>query len=483
MKNKLLSAVITAAALVIGFDVSAYSVSGRYIYNDAGAVVQLRGVNWFGFATTLNTAQGLWARNWKEMVQQMKDQGFNAVRLPICPATLRGVTPGGIDYNKNPDLVGKTSLQVLDAVVAEFDRQGMYVLLNHDRPDCQNIPSLWYTATYSEAQWIADLRLLADRYKGVRNVIGIDLKNEPYGNATWGSNNTSTDWNLATGRASSQVLGIAPHWLIFVEGLSGATSCTSGQPSFWGEDFGPMKCTPSAVPASRLVLSPHAYGPDVYVQNYHNASNFPANLAGIWEGLWGYAAANYPVVLGEFGGKYGQGDTRDKAYQDSLVSYLTSKGINSGFYWCWNPNSPDTGGILLDDWKTVRSDKITLLKRLWAGNGGTTTAPVTTSPTPVTTTPPPATTPTPAPAPAPTYSITETRASSWSNGYCNNVQVKNTSTLTVDWKVTMTVKGKPFSPWSAVTTIVGSQITASGVSFNKTLKPGAVAQWGYCTNL
>lgn len=77
------------------------------------------------------------------MIAQMKGLGFNAVRLPFCPDTLRGSSVGGIDYSRNPDLAGKNSLQILDMVMAELDAQGFYILLDHHRPDCYAISPLW----------------------------------------------------------------------------------------------------------------------------------------------------------------------------------------------------------------------------------------------------------------------------------------------------------------------------------------------------
>ncbi len=92
-------------------------------------------------------------------------------------------------------------MQVLDKVVNEFSNQGIYILLDSHRPDCNAQSDLWYTGSYSENQWIADLKTLASRYANVSNFIGLDLKYEPHGMATWGTGNTATDWDLAAARA------------------------------------------------------------------------------------------------------------------------------------------------------------------------------------------------------------------------------------------------------------------------------------------
>ena len=347
---------------------SAYSVVDGRIVGAQGQLVQLRGVNWSGFETNDHVVHGLWARNWKSMVDQMRELGFNAVRLPLCPGTLRGSAPSSIDYGRNPDLAGLDSLELLDVVVHHLDAQGLYVLLDHHRPDCESISELWYTPQYSEQEWIADLTLLAARYGSVARVIGVDPKNEPHGAATWGTGHAATDWNGAAERAAAAVGQLAPHWLIFVEGIQQNPTCSASDASFWGENLEPLTCTPLAIPADRLVLSPHTYGPDVFGQPYFDDPAFPANMPAIWHRRFGqFIGAGHAVVLGEFGGKYGTGDPRDVSWQDALVDYLASQGVSSGFYWTWNPNSGDTGGILNDDWNTVREDKLTLLRRLWAG--------------------------------------------------------------------------------------------------------------------
>jgi aryl-phospho-beta-D-glucosidase BglC (GH1 family) len=53
------------------------------------------------------------------------------------------------------------------------------------------------------------------------------------------------------------------------------------------------------------VLSPHTYGPDVFMKSSFSASNFPANLAADWDTLFGKLYPTHSIVIGEFGGYYG----------------------------------------------------------------------------------------------------------------------------------------------------------------------------------
>jgi hypothetical protein len=65
-------------------------------------------------------------------------------------------------------------------------------------------------------------------------------------------------------------------------------------------------------------------------------------------------------------------------------------------FWSWNPNSGDTGGILLSDWVTVHQAKYNLVSPYLGGGGPQIT------PTPVTDTPTPTSTDDPV-TPEPTY--------------------------------------------------------------------------------
>ena len=352
----------------------AYYVGEGMIYTDAGEPVQLRGVNWFGFETGQHVVHGLWVRNWRGIIDQMEALGFNAVRLPLCPETLRGEPTGYIDLDRNPDLARLDSLQVLDRVVTEFSQRGFYVLLDHHSPDCHNISELWYIDHYSEQDWIDDLVFLAGRYSELPGVIGIDLKNEPHGAATWGDSSPATDWNHAAERAGAAVLAVAPHWLIFVEGVGDhlGGDCGGGPERWWGGNLAPLAChplDPDKLPPRQLVFSPHVYGPDVGWHDDFGQPDFPANLPAVWQRDFGFLDDfGHAWVLGEFGGWYGRwGSWRDRQWQDALVDWLRARDHRGGFYWSWNPNSTHTGGILDFDWQTVREEKMGLLRQLWSG--------------------------------------------------------------------------------------------------------------------
>jgi endoglucanase len=477
----------------------AYTVQEGTVYDDANNPVQLQGVNWFGFETTDHLANGLWARNWQSMIAQMKSLGFNAVRIPVCPDTLTGASATNYNSTLNPDLVGKNSLQILDAILAEFDSQGFYILLDHHRLNCASgISELWYESDYSAQSWISDLEFMANRYKSLPHFIGIDLKNEPHGAATWGTGNAATDWNGAAATAATAVLSVAPDILVFVEGIQENPVCSGTIAHWWGGNLEPLACHPLSIPSNKLVLSPHVYGPDVYEQTYFSDPNFPNNMPAIWDAHFGqFKGAGYTLAIGETGGMYGHGgDPKDVTFQNALIAYLKGKGITNLFYWCWNPNSGDTGGILQDDWTTVWQDKVNLLAGLWGiPSGATTTTSTTTTPTTTTTTTttPTTTTTTTTPTTQPTTTTTSstptgtttlsgntTINSDWGTGYCATVTVLNSTSATVAWSTSVTVQGTVNNLWNASYTQSGSELIASGLSWNNTVASGASVTFGFC---
>ena len=114
--------------------------------------MQIAGVNWFGFESSNLAPHGLWTRGYQDMMNQMKDLGFNTIRLPFSNDTIHSTgTPNGIDFAKNPDLQGLTAMQIMDKIVAYAGEIGLKIILDHHRNDSGPGASpngLWYDAQH-----------------------------------------------------------------------------------------------------------------------------------------------------------------------------------------------------------------------------------------------------------------------------------------------------------------------------------------------
>lgn len=344
------------------------STRGSRIVDAQGKTLLLRGVNWFGMETESHVPHGLWKRDYKEMLAQIKSLGYNLVRLPYSVAALRSPNISGIDFNigSNTELLGKTSLEVMDLIIAEADRQGLLILLDCHRLNDQRIPPLWYGDGFTEADWIDIWIALANRYKNQLNVIGADLKNEPSGNASWGTNDLATDWRLAAERAGNAILGVNPNWLIVVQGVEKNVMGQKLAHHWQGGNLEGVKHYPVRLSVrNKLVYSPHEYGPGVYNMPWFSEKSFPQNLINYWQIGFHYISSQNlaPILIGEFGGRLVDTNSTEGIWQNEFVKYIQNKNL-SFTYWSWNPNSADTGGILLDDWQSVDLPKQELLSQL-----------------------------------------------------------------------------------------------------------------------
>lgn len=344
--------------------------SGNQILDASGKVVGLGGLNWFGFETDIRAPHGLWQRNWQDMLDQIHKLGYNVIRLPFSNAMLApDAMPTGIDYQKNPDLVNLSALEVMDRIIAGAGARDLRVILDDHRSTPGGGPEsngLWYTTSYPESRWIDDWKMLARRYKGNDTVIGMDLRNEPFG-ACWGCGDPSKDWRLAAEKAGNAILSVNPNLLVIVEGIG----TYNGQSTWWGGNLMGVKDYPVALHVpNRLVYSAHEYPGSMYPQPWFSDPSYPNNLPAVWDKYWGYLAANTPILIGEFGTRL-QTD-KDRQWFQKFGSYIQAKHLNWTF-WSLNPNSGDTGGLLLDDWLSVQQEKQTVLKTIQyplIGSGG-----------------------------------------------------------------------------------------------------------------
>jgi endoglucanase len=344
------------------------STSGNQIVDAAGNPVKIAAVNWFGMETNSYAPGGLWAANYKTMMSQMVQLGFNTIRLPFSLQLFDpSSTPSGINYSLNPDLQGLNGLQIMDKIVAYAGQIGLKIVLDDHRASAGSGPNadgLWYDQNYSETTWIADWKMLAQHYANNATIIGADLSNEPHDPATWGDG-SANDWAAAATRAGDAIQSVSPNWLIMVEGIQ----TYNGQSTWWGGNLMGVAQHPiTLTDPNKLVYSVHDYPASVYPQSWFSASNYPNNLPSVWNQFWGYVyQGGAPVFVGEFGTQLQT--TSDQQWLNTLVSYMDGKatgGITvapgqqgiSWAYWDWNPNSGDTGGILQNDWSTVNQAKV-----------------------------------------------------------------------------------------------------------------------------
>ncbi|WP_028802833.1 cellulase family glycosylhydrolase [Streptomyces sp. 142MFCol3.1] len=443
-----------------------WHTSGRQILDSADRPVRIAGINWFGFETGNHVVHGLWSRDYKSMIDQMKSLGYNTIRLPYSDDLFKGTVPDSIDFSggKNADLQGLDSLQVMDRIVTYAGRDGLKVILDRHRPDSGGQSALWYTPAVPESTWIADLEALAARYAGQDTVIGIDLHNEPHDPACWGCGDTAVDWRLAAQRAGNAVLSVNSRLLVFVEGVQ----TYDGVSGWWGGNLMGAGQYPVRLDvANRVVYSAHDYATSVAQQSWFSDPSFPANMPGVWDKYWGYLFKQNiaPVWVGEFGTTLQS--SVDQKWLAALVSYLRPTGTYgadsiSWTFWSWNPDSGDTGGILKDDWTTVDTVKDGYLASVKApgfpstgdgGGGGTAAC-------------------------AAVYTV----SSDWGGGFNADVKVTNTGTTALtSWRVTWTWSGSQqvTSMWNATYTQSGATVSAVNAAHNGAVPVGGSAGFGF----
>ena len=157
-------------------------------------------------------------------------------------------------------------------------------------------------------------------------------------------------------------MDVNPNALILIEGVEQHVrndSFTWGQPDsesnppyypgWWGGNLRGVKDHPvdlgSEERNSKIVYSPHDYGPAVYDQTWFQKDFTTQTLLDdYWYDTWAYINDQdiAPLLMGEWGG-FMDGDRNEK-WLTLLRDYMIENHINHTF-WCLNTNSGDTGGL------------------------------------------------------------------------------------------------------------------------------------------
>lgn len=274
-----LTPLLPGTGVRVGAAGGGWATSGPQVLDPLGREFIIAGINWFGFETRDVVAHGLWAQDYKFMINRVKELGFNTIRIPYSDQMWRS-NPIPNNDTGCAECVGKHARDVLALIVNYAGSVGLHIVLVNHRSEAGNSAEengLWYNVgksnNYPESAWIEDWVSILRWSHGIKQtfgtadaitanylasdgfptIIGFDLRNEPHtpsrksylSGATWGTgdgidpnvnpnpnpftpscvgNSTCHDWRLAAERCADTILGEAANkgWdypIIFVEGI------------------------------------------------------------------------------------------------------------------------------------------------------------------------------------------------------------------------------------------------------------------------
>ncbi|KAK5575551.1 hypothetical protein RB653_006684 [Dictyostelium firmibasis] len=344
-----------------------------------GVQITIQGIAWFGMETGTFSPGGLQTQSVESILDILVSTGFNALRLPFSvDMIINNRYPNQINYGLNPNLKGKTALQVLQYITVESGKRGILIVLEQHRFDPSDyISALWYTTqcitnidgqcvNYTEQMVIDSWITLTNLFKQYWNLWALDIKNEPHDPVTWGVGNLATDWDKAFVRIVNQI-GAQTNFngVYFIEGVQNNQGvCSNMYNNWWGGNMSPVQCFPIYLnQADRVVYAPHTYCSSVFDQEFFNAGDYPNNMPTVWDAEFGFLSTNYyAILLGEWGCKVNT--TKNVLFMDKFVQYLNSKNMKSHLFFSLNPDSADTDSILFADWKTINQGTMNYLKKI-----------------------------------------------------------------------------------------------------------------------
>ncbi|MCI7760448.1 MAG: glycoside hydrolase family 5 protein, partial [[Eubacterium] saphenum] len=369
---------------------------GNKILDKNGKQVWLTGVNWFGYNTGTNTFDGLWNSQLVPTIKAIADHGFNLIRVPISAQLINQWAAGEYpraNYNNayNPELNNMNSLEIFEYFLKLAEENGMKVMpdIHCAETDAMghNV-NLWYTDKVSVDDYYHALEWLASRYKNNDTIIAIDIKNEPHGKpnetnkAIWNDSTDKNNWKYTAETAAKKILAINPNVLIMVEGTEiypkdksnsdyKSTNEKDYYYNWWGGNLRGVRDYPVNLGQyqNKLVYSPHDYGPTVYEQPWFKGGyNYDSLMRDCWNDNWLFIQKENiaPLLIGEWGGFMREPNL---TWMTCMRTLIKNFHLNHTF-WCFNANSGDTGGLVLDDFKTWDTEKYNFVKEvLWQENG------------------------------------------------------------------------------------------------------------------
>lgn len=372
-------------------------VEGNKIVDSTGKEVWITGVNWFGYNTGTNIFDGIWNADLNTSIQSIADHGFNLIRIPMSAELIlqwKSGTYPTANYNHatNYYLESMNSLEIFDYVIGQCRANGLKIMIDIHcaKTDAMgHMANMWYSGDITTEKYQEALVWMAERYAKDDTIIAYDLKNEPHGKpyetdkAIWNDSKDKNNWKYVAEQTALMVLEKNPNVLIMVEGIeiypvdiktNGDFSSTNDKDyyfNWWGGNLRGVADYPIDLGKyqDQLVYSPHDYGPTVYEQPWFKGNyNYSTLYEDCWHDNWLYIHEDdiAPLLIGEWGGFMREPNLTWMTHIRTLISNYNLHHT----FWCFNANSGDTGGLVLDDFKTWDEEKYAFVKEvLWQENG------------------------------------------------------------------------------------------------------------------
>ncbi|MGQ4344242.1 glycoside hydrolase family 5 protein [Streptomyces sp. SAS_275] len=337
------------------------STRGRYVVDADGNRFHMKSANWDG-------AQGSWTGSGStddpanhhagqnshgiplgldrvplpRLLGDFRQLGINSVRLPFSNEMIHATAPvPDVAVTANPELRGKTPLQVYDAVVTALTRSGFAVVLNNhtntSRWCCGIDGNERWNSGQSTQQWTDDWVFMARRYADDPRVVGADLYNEVrrdvLDDPNWGLGDAH-DWYAAAQLAADRILTEAdPDLLVVIEGINWTGLPVDGLP------HGRPTLTPART-LSHTLVAPHKL---VYSAHFY-----------------GYTGPQHS-------GATGIGETHDARYQDLTRDQLAQVLHDQAFFVSDEANQHFTAPVWISEFG-IGAGETGTAARAWFGN-------------------------------------------------------------------------------------------------------------------
>nr|WP_245245107.1 cellulase family glycosylhydrolase [Streptomyces palmae] len=376
------------------------STRGRYIVDAEGRRFRLRAGNWDG-------AQGSWDGSGDAgdpanhhsgqdshgipigldrvplpaLLADFHRLGLNTIRLPFSNEMIHSTDPvPAAAVAANPRLLGRTPLEVFDAVVAALTEDGFAVILNNhtntSRWCCGIDGNERWNSSQSTGQWADDWVFMARRYRDDDRVVGADLYNEVrrdvLDDPNWGLGD-GHDWYAAAEQAADRIHTEAdPELLVVIEGINWTGVPVDGLPH--GRPvLAPVRTLSHTLLVSgKLVYSAHFYGytgprhtgatgvGETSDPRYQDLTRDQLYAALRDEALYVADESGRhftaPVWVSEFGIGAGETGAAARTWFDNLTAYLAAKDTDFAYWplvgWSTDPQGRPAG----DDWALLRYD-------------------------------------------------------------------------------------------------------------------------------